>query len=200
MRLLTLFMALMPSLALAQTAYDQQIAKHRQAYRAEFLASAGSPLKTQEAVSLLRFYAPDPAYRVVATVLRTPKAQPVAMPTHTGQTSEQVSYAQLSFVLNGQPQTLVVYRSLALANNPLYRDYLFLPFKDGTTGGETYGGGRYLDLRMGEIKNDSLVLDFNKAYNPYCAYSEGYSCPIPPASNKLAVKVLAGERNYDKTH
>ncbi|MBO0938218.1 DUF1684 domain-containing protein [Fibrella sp. HMF5335] len=200
MRLLTILFTLQSSLTLAQTTYDQHIEKHRQAYRAEFLASGGSPLKTQEAVSLLRFYAPDSAYRVVATVLRTPKAKPIAMPTHTGQTSEQVSYAQLSFVLNGQPQTLVVYRSLALANNPLYRDYLFLPFKDGTTGGETYGGGRYLDLRMGEIKNDKLVLDFNKAYNPYCAYGEGYSCPIPPASNKLAVRVLAGELNYGRVH
>ena len=122
------------------------------------------------------------------------------MPTYSGKTSPYVSYGVLSFTLNGQPQQLTVFRSLRLASNPKYRDYLFLPFKDATSGETTYGGGRYLDFRLGDIHDCQLLLDFNKAYNPYCAYSDGYSCPIPPAGNRLTVAINAGEMNYGKAH
>ena len=83
---------------------------------------------------------------------------------------------------------------------PQYRDYLFVPFKDLTNAHETYGGGRYLDFRMKDIEGASCVLDFNKAYNPYCAYSEGYNCPIPPRENHLEVRVEAGEMGFGKAH
>jgi uncharacterized protein (DUF1684 family) len=78
-----------------------------------------------------------------------------------------------------------------------YRNLLFLPFTDRTTGKESYDGGRYIDLDMSSIQNNEVVIDFNKAYNPYCAYVSGrYSCPIPPAENRLAVAVKAGEMRY----
>jgi uncharacterized protein (DUF1684 family) len=83
---------------------------------------------------------------------------------------------------------------------PKYKNYLFVPFKDMTNGKETYGGGRYLDLETTDIQNDSVILDFNKAYNPYCAYSNGYSCPIPPKENHLAVSIEAGEKTFGKEH
>jgi uncharacterized protein (DUF1684 family) len=190
----------MPFGAYAQSTYNEAITKHRQTYKDEFLESSRSPLRTREAVSMIRFYEPDSLYRVVATVQRTQEAEPFAMPTYNGQTSEQVAYATLSFTLLGKRHTLTVYRSLALATNPKYRDYLFLPFKDVTTGKETYGGGRYLDLRTVDIKNGQLPVDFNKAYNPYCAYGDGYACPIPPAGNTLTVAVRAGEKKYVKSH
>ena len=200
MRWFLLVNCLFPMALCAQPAYNELIEQHRQTYKGEFLESTNSPLRTKEAVALIRFYAPDSTYRVVATVQRTQNAQPFAMPTYSGQTSEQVAYAILSFSLHGKAHRLTVYRSLALANNPKYRNYLFLPFKDGTTGKETYGGGRYLDLRMRDIQNGQLILDFNKAYNPYCAYAEGYPCPIPPATNTLSASVRAGERKYVKSH
>jgi hypothetical protein len=83
---------------------------------------------------------------------------------------------------------------------PEYRDYLFLPFKDATSGQETYGGGRYLDLRTGDIQNGQVMLDFNRSYNPYCAFKEGYPCPIPPKNNVLSVSIEAGEKAYSKAH
>ncbi|MFC5410030.1 DUF1684 domain-containing protein [Larkinella bovis] len=183
----------------SQTLYNQSIAAHREAYKADFLKSAKSPLKKEE-LAYLRFYAPDSTYRIEASVRRTPEAEPFELPTYDGQKKTYVSYAVLSFTLHGKPHQLTVYRSLQLARLPQYRDYLFLPFKDATNGKETYGGGRYMDLRLGDIKDGKLILDFNKAYNPYCAYSDGYACPIPPKENHLAVSIPVGERQFDKIH
>lgn len=186
--------------AFGQTAYVDSINRHRDAYKADFLKGSNGPLKNEADLAALRFFAPDSTYRVVATVQRTTNAEPFDMPTYSGKTSPYVSYAVLSFTLNGQAGQLTVYRSLRLASNPQYRDYLFLPFKDATSGSATYGGGRYLDFRLGDIRDGKLLLDFNKAYNPYCAYSNGYSCPIPPASNRLAVAIHAGEMTYGRDH
>ncbi len=83
--------------------------------------------------------------------------------------------------------------------DPKYKDYLVLLFSDATTGKETYEAGRYIDFTTGDIKNNMLVIDFNKAYNPYCAYEKGkYNCPIPPIENKLSIAITAGEKIYDK--
>ncbi|GAB3927128.1 DUF1684 domain-containing protein [Larkinella terrae] len=181
----------------SQTSYSRAIAAHREEYKAEFLKSAKSPLKKED-LKNLHFYDPDSSYRVEATVQRTPNAEPFELPTYDGQKKTYVQYAVLAFQLKGKPYQLTIYRSLQLARLPQYRDYLFLPFKDATNGQETYGGGRYIDLRLGEIKNGKVEIDFNKAYNPYCAYSDGYACPIPPKDNHLAVAIKAGEKNYGK--
>jgi len=199
MRLIFIFL-LLTTTAFGQTAYVDSINRHRDTYRADFLKPGNGPLKNEADLAALRFFAPDFTYRVIATVQRTTNAEPFDMPTYSGKTSPYVSYAVLSFMLNGQSCQLTVFRSLRLATNPQYRDYLFLPFKDATSGGETYGGGRYLDLRLGNIRDGKLLLDFNKAYNPYCAYSDGYSCPIPPAGNRLTVAINAGEMTYGRDH
>ena len=81
---------------------------------------------------------------------------------------------------------------MALRKEEGFEDYLFIPFRDGTSRIETYGGGRYLDVRIPDGKE--LLIDFNLAYNPYCAYSHRYSCPIPPVVNTLDVKIIAGEK------
>jgi uncharacterized protein (DUF1684 family) len=84
---------------------------------------------------------------------------------------------------------------------PEYKDHLFLPFTDLTSGEETYTAGRYIDLSFEDIIDNKVVIDFNKAYNPYCAYVSGkYNCPIPPRENTLSVAILAGEKNYGKEH
>lgn len=78
-----------------------------------------------------------------------------------------------------------------------YKDYLFFPFTDTTNGNETYDGGRYIDLRIPASGNE-IIIDFNKAYNPFCAYSAGYSCPIVPAENNLDIPITVGVRYYKK--
>ena len=109
----------------------------------------------------------------------------------------------LKFEVGGKSCALNLYQNLRLVNMPEYQDYLFLPFKDATNGDSTYGGGRYLDFRQKDISSEGiLLLDFNKAYNPYCAYSDGFNCPIPPLPNHLAIEVPAGEKNFkgEKKH
>ena len=101
-----------------------------------------------------------------------------------------VQYGILRFTLNGVACSLEVYQSVDPPKNPEYKDHLFLPFSDETTGKTSYGGGRYLDLSIQE--GDVYVLNFNKAYNPYCAYNGKYSCPKVPAANHLPVAIEAG--------
>ena len=100
------------------------------------------------------------------------------------------------FKLKGKKFKLNVYQSQDLSRKPEYADYLFLPFTDNTNGLTTYGGGRYIDLKLPLEK--TVTLDFNKAYNPYCAYSKNYSCPIPPASNDLDISIPVGV-SYNKS-
>jgi len=91
---------------------------------------------------------------------------------------------------------LTVYKSISLSKNAAYADYLFLPFTDQTNASETYAGGRYIDLKTKDFTNNQVVIDFNKAYNPYCAYGGGYACPKPPDENKLDIKLEAGEKVF----
>jgi len=107
-------------------------------------------------------------------------------------------YGLLTFTVNDTVCTLQVYQSLALMKKRGLKDYLFIPFADQTNYITTYAGGRYIELRTGDIKNDSVILDFNKCYNPYCAYADGYSCPVPPDANKLPVAIPAGEMQFGK--
>ena len=108
-------------------------------------------------------------------------------------------YGKISFTVNDTSVTLSIYQSQDLMKTEKYRDYLFIPFMDATTGEETYESGRYVDLLTTDIVSDKLVIDFNKAYNPYCAYvSEGYNCPVPPKENRVSVAIKAGEKKYLK--
>jgi uncharacterized protein (DUF1684 family) len=101
-----------------------------------------------------------------------------------------LKFGLFTFEVEGQHLKLIAYKSV---EDPYARS-LFLPFSDETSGHETYAAGRYLDLE--EQGGDDYELDFNLAYNPYCAYNEDYTCPVPPFENKLSVKILAGEKNY----
>ncbi len=109
-------------------------------------------------------------------------------------------YGRLDFMIAGKPCHLYVYQSKDLMTTAQYRNYLFVPFTDATTGTESYGSGRYLEFYEKDIQNNTLILDFNKAYNPYCAYAAGFKCPIPPRENNLTIAIKAGEKNFGKSH
>lgn len=183
-----------------QKAYIRSVKKHRKALVKKFKDPAESPFRERVAdFQGFDFFDIDPTYRVTAHFSPTApsSAKPFQIPTSDPNIKKTyVTYGTLRFTLEGVPCELNVYRSLQLARMPQYKDYLFLPFRDETTGISTYGGGRYLDLRTTDIRGDSLVVDFNLCYNPNCAYTEGWSCPIPPAENFLEVAVKAGEKNY----
>ena len=108
-------------------------------------------------------------------------------------------YGRIHFSINDTVVRLNIYQSQDLMTTHQYRDHLFIPFTDATSGEETYESGRYIDLEINDIKNDRVVIDFNRAYNPYCAYVSGkYNCPIPPAGNRLVVAIPAGEKTFKK--
>lgn len=144
----------------------------------------------------LAFFEPDTSYVVKARFVRTPDAVPFLNPTTTGRKTEEVVYGIAHFTLNGKEHQLEVYQSLGLLDQEGYEDYLFLPFLDDTNGNETYGGGRYIDLSIPD--GDTLVIDFNKAYNPYCVYNKKYSCPLVPRQNYLRTNVRAGVKDFKK--
>lgn len=178
--------------------YAVQVAEHRQHYKQEFIEDKRSPLKAEDTANL-RFFSPDERYKVKAKVILTPDAEPFDMPTVSGKSKKYRQYGWLTFKINDTAVRLQVFQSLKLIEDPKYKDHLFVPFTDGTTYTETYGGGRYLDLSLQDIQNGFIELDFNKCYNPWCAYASGYSCPIPPVENRMPVSIRAGEMNYAGT-
>lgn len=144
----------------------------------------------------LDFFTPDTNYVVQAKLVLTPDAVPFQMPTTTDRKTTEVVYGIAHFKLNGQEQQLEIYQNKELMLEEGFEDYLFLPFTDLTNDEETYGGGRYIDLRIPE--ENSITIDFNRAYNPSCAYNKKYSCPIVPKVNHLRTRVIAGVRAFDK--
>jgi uncharacterized protein (DUF1684 family) len=145
-----------------------------------------------------RFYPVNEKYRVYARFEKLTDTAGFIMKTSGEKRSKYLRYGLLHFSIDKKPFTLTIYQNEKLMTDPVYKDYLFVPFTDLTSGKESYGGGRYLDFFMNDIKNNSLEIDFNKAYNPYCAYATGFNCPIPPVENDLPVSIKAGEKNFAK--
>tara|TARA_R100000935_G_scaffold51881_1_gene78743 strand:+ start:309 stop:908 length:600 start_codon:yes stop_codon:yes gene_type:complete len=163
-----------------------------------FRNAESSPLKLEDLRNFkaLDFFPVDSAYIIKAQFKRTPNEIPFYMPTTTERLPEYVKYGEAHFSIGGKKVKLNIYQNKELMLQPEYEDYLFLPFTDLTNGISTYGGGRYLELRI--PKGDEIIIDFNRAYNPYCAYNEKYSCPIPPAENDIYLEILAGVKDYKK--
>jgi uncharacterized protein (DUF1684 family) len=156
-----------------------------------FRAGRGSPFPPGEAAAFrgLKYFDPDPSLRFEVTLQRhqNPETVMVATSKGTRQLFNRVGYFDLT--MEGKPVRLQAYQA-AERDDP----NLFIPFRDGTSGKESYGAARYLDLHVEH--NDEYALDFNYAYNPYCAYSEDYVCPLPPQENWLPVSIRAGEKKY----
>lgn len=189
----------LPFFALAQQEdYSVAIDTHRQHYIQELTTSVYAPILAED-VEGLRFFEADESYRVTAAFEESIDAKPFSIPTYSGMKKKFIKYGTLTFDLLGTTYQLAVYRNLQSAHLEMYKDLLFLPMKDQTSGETTYGGGRYLDLKTGDIQRNKVVLDFNKLYNPYCAYGDGWNCPIPPVENHLDVAIKAGEMNYEGT-
>lgn len=157
-----------------------------------------SPLYSKDRKNFtgLNFFKPDTTFRVVAKFVRTPDALPFLMPTTTDRKSTEIVYGIAYFQLKGKEYQLEVYQNPDLTAQEEFVDYLFLPFSDASNGKETYTGGRYIDLKI--PSSDSILIDFNKAYNPYCAYNKKYSCPIVPKINTINIPILAGVKAFKK--
>ncbi len=184
----------------AQTFYGTTDVKVFRAGRdKEFRNKEESPLKEEDFPIFkgLNYFPIDKKFRVKADFTRTSDEKYFQMPTSSGKTKKYIKFGVLKFNLNGKNYSLNAYQTDAetLAKFPEYADLLFVPFKDVTNGKETYGGGRYINIKTPSDKR--AILDFNLAYNPSCAYgSDRFSCPIPPKENFLQVEINAGEKSY----
>lgn len=178
--------------------YAVNLATYRKAFLEGLRKDPRSPLPSKKLLRGIHFFPADQRYQVEARITLTPEAKPFDMPTYSGITKPYVAYGKASFTLADTTYELTLYRSAALPVLPQFRDLLFLPFKDLTNGDATYGGGRYLNLRSSAIADGRLEIDFNEAYNPWCAYSDGYNCPIPPVENHLPIPIPVGEKQYQK--
>jgi hypothetical protein len=184
----------------AQTFYGTtDVKKFREGRNKEFRSKEESPLTEKDFPNFkgLNYFSVNEKYRLTAEFVRTSDAKYFQMPTSSGRSQKYIKFGVLKFKLNNQDYSLNVYQSDAetLAKFPEYKDLLFVPFKDTTNGKSTYGGGRYINLTAPLDKQ--IILDFNLAYNPSCAYgSDRYSCPLPPKENFLQVEINAGEKSY----
>ena len=142
----------------------------------------------------LDFYPIDEKYIVEAIFIRTKKEKSFKMKTTTNRTPIYKKYGELHFSIDGKELKLNVYQNVDLKKKPGYDDYLFLPFSDLTCGKDSYIGGRYIDMRI--PNSEKVIVDFNQAYNPYCAYNYEYSCPIVPLENDLDIEINAGVKKF----
>lgn len=162
------------------------------AYQQQYISDLYQIIKDDTAY--IRFFPLNTKMITEATVTLLPDEKVFKLTTSSGKTKDAQKYALLEFKLNGKPCKLYTYQLLKLKEKAETAQELFLPFIDPTCGKESYGGGRYIDLSIDDIKDGKITIDFNKAYNPYCAFTTGYNCPIPPRENVLNIPIKAGEK------
>ena len=194
---LKLFFLVSLMLSVSATAQEESLEEFQRKMNEKFSDPERTPLSKDDLAEFknLDFFEIDSAFLVKAHFLRTPAEALFKMETTTNRKPVYVKYGELYFNIKGKNFKLDVFQNQELISDPEYYNYLFLPFTDLTNGETTYSGGRYLDLRIPE--GDSIFLNFNKAYNPYCAYNGDFSCPIVPAENNLEIAVTAGVKNFN---
>ncbi len=183
------------SLAFGQSNYSDSLIAERKKKEQELTDPAKGVLTEEDLTHFktLHYFFIDTNYRVKARFEKS-IGEKFEMPTSTERKPIYRRFGYLYFELNGTKQRLTVFQNMELRTKKEYKNYFFVPFRDSTSGDMTYGGGRYLDLTI--LKNQTeVLLDFNLAYNPYCAYSHRYSCPIPPEENKLDIFIYSGEKS-----
>jgi uncharacterized protein (DUF1684 family) len=174
-------------------AYRKEVEKEREEKDNFMRTSSASPLTDQKDIFKgLNYFPVDEKYKIIADLEVLEDRKVVLLPTNDGKEQRYMEYGYATFDLDGIHNKLLILEVMEMGP---YRGKLFLAFGDETSARETYGAGRYLDIHK-VPGSSTITLDFNKAYNPYCAYNDTYSCPIPPAENLLQVAIKAGEKSY----
>lgn len=177
-----------------QGAYVKKIQEEREEKDRFMRESKESPFVSDTTISFtpLKYYPVNIKYKITATLTPIESKKVIVLGTSDGKEERYMEFAYAEFDLDGYHNKLLILEMLA--TGPI-KGKLFLAFGDETSGAETYGAGRYLDVIKTPGSN-TITLDFNQAYNPYCAYSDQFSCPLPPRENLLRVAIQAGEKNY----
>jgi hypothetical protein len=177
----TLLFLVLVNLCFGQEKFDSDsVRKFQKELNSEYADAVKSPLTIEDRAHFKSF--------------RTENEKPFEMKTSTERKPLYVKYGELFFLLDGKSFHLNVYKNIELSKKKEYKDYLFLPFSDLTSGNESYIGGKYIDLKI--PKGNTMAIDFNTSYNPYCAYNPKYSCPIVPLENDLNIEIKAGVKKF----
>ena len=179
----------------------KEIKKFQSDLNKEYLNKRETPLRGDnfENFKAHPFFPIDLKYRVTADFIKNENPEPFDLPTSSGKTKSYQEYGKAHFMIDGKSYALTIYQSLDLMKMEKYKDHLFLPFRDETNQKETYGGGKYMDLKI--PKGNTIVLDFNQSYQPFCAYNAyDYNCPIVLEENKLPIEIRAGVMYNDIYH
>lgn len=179
--------------------YGLEIDQHRKDYLRDLLRDPRSPLDSSD-LQYVKFFDPDVRYRCTCAYDKFEQPSPFPMATYAGTVQDYIKVGTVSCSLDDGDVNLELYQNMKMLRMPMYRNRYFLPFRDHTNGEESYGGGRYIDLKIDSIVDNKIVIDFNKTYNPWCAYSDGYACPIPPVANHIDLPIYAGEALYTGPH
>ncbi|HQK40617.1 MAG TPA: DUF1684 domain-containing protein [Flavobacterium alvei] len=172
------------------------VEKFQKDLNTEYADAKTSPLTAEDLkiFKTLDFYPISEKYFVTAKFIRTENEKPFEMKTSTSRRPLYVKYGEAHFTIDGKPFQLNIYQNIELSQDSAYKDYLFLPFFDLTCGKESYIGGKYIDLKIPQ--GDTIAIDFNTSYNPYCAYNHKYSCPKVPLENNLNIEIKAGVKKF----
>ena len=194
------FISLFLSCSDKKTSYEDEIKLFQYELNTQYANAEESPLTEEDLKTFkaLDFFEINENYKVTAEFELTPNTPIFEMPTTTERLPLYRKYGIAKFNLNGKYLELSLYQNQNLMNSLEYKNYLFLPFNDASNSKTTYGGGRFIDLEIPEKGSKTIIIDFNKAYNPYCAYNHKFSCPIPPAENNLPIDIPVGVKNYNK--
>jgi len=186
------------SCAKKDASHENEIRLFQYELNREFADAARSPLTKEglKTFKALEFFDIDENYNIEADFELTPGTPIFEMQTTTDRLPLYRKYGIAHFTLNGKKMALSIYQSQELMITVEYAEHLFLPFNDTTNGTLTYGGGRFIDLEIPKEGSKTIRIDFNKAYNPYCAYNHTFSCPIPPSENNLPVAIPVGVKAY----
>ena len=196
-KILTLFFLMLLNFGFAQEKFDTAaVEKFQKDLNTEYADAKTSPITAEDlkVFKALDFYPINEMFFVKAKFIRTENEKPFEMKTSTSRRPLYVKYGEAHFTIDGKPFQLNIYQNIELSQNSAYKDYLFLPFFDLTCGKESYIGGKYIDLKIPQ--GDTIAIDFNTSYNPYCAYNHKYSCPKVPLENNLNIEIKAGVKKF----
>ncbi len=194
---LALLLLLLPFITHSQNQYIEKVVEHRKEKNAEYKDALKSPFHKEQIANFdsLNYFAPNQKFNIQAKFVKELGAA-FDLTTSSGKLKKFRVYGNLFFSIDSIDYVLPIYQNLKLMTNPLYQNYIFIPFTDLTNGEETYGGGRYIEATI--PTSNTFNLDFNYCFNPYCHYTTGYNCPIPPKENFLDLRIEAGEKVYEE--
>jgi uncharacterized protein (DUF1684 family) len=181
------------------TKYAEETVKYRNGKNIKLMYGESTPLLPEQLKDFkgLKYFEPDIKYKVEGKLVKDDKQEIVLMKTSTDREPAYVRYGVVYFKIDTFNLKLAVFQNKKMLDLSQDTNLLFVPFRDGTNGKETYGGGRYFDCEI-PLTGNPVLLDFNKAYNPYCAYNPRFSCVIPPEENRLKIGIEAGEKIFEE--